>query len=273
MKILNGAELAEFIKERQAKAVRALRQAHGVIPKLVIIRTNPDPVVDSYMRMKSNYGADISVDVEVLTIDQSKALAAIEKLNHDESVHGMIVQIPLPDPSQTAEILNTVIPSKDVDGLNEKSQFDPATPMAINWLISGYGVELAGKKLVILGHGRLVGQPLAKIWQGSGLDVTVVDKKTTDLKDQVKQADVLVTATGVAGLVKKDMVNPNAVIVDAGVATDKNGLVGDIAPEVRDLPYITITPEKGGVGPLTVCALFENVIRSAQKTAAQETSS
>jgi methylenetetrahydrofolate dehydrogenase (NADP+) / methenyltetrahydrofolate cyclohydrolase len=263
MKLLNGADLAGYIKERQAKEVRSLRQAHKIVPKLVIIRTNPDPVVDSYMRLKTTYGADILVDVEVLTIGQKDAIENIEKLNKDDKVHGIIVQIPLPDPSQTNEILNSVDPNKDVDGLSEKTVFEPATPLAINWLLAGYGVELVGKEVLIVGHGRLVGRPLAKIWQSSGLNVKVADKQTDNLSKLTLQADVLVCATGVPGLIKESMIKPNAVIVDAGVATDNNGLVGDVEPAVRRLSGITITPEKGGVGPLTVCALFENVIKAA----------
>lgn len=266
MKLLNGLELAGFIKERQAKQVRNLRQEHNIIPKLVIIRTNPDPVVDSYMRLKSGYGKDIEIEVEVLAIDQKDAIQTIERCNKDDAVHGIIVQIPIVDPSQTTEILNAVAPEKDVDGLGENAILDPATPLAIIWLLAGYNVELKGKNLVIVGNGRLVGKPLARMWRNSGLEVEVVDRKTKDVKAVTSAADVIVCATGVPALIKKDMVKPNAVIVDAGVATDKNGLVGDVDPEVRELPDITITPEKGGVGPLTVCALFDNVIRAARLT-------
>lgn len=267
MKSLNGAELAGFIKERQLHAVRGLRQSKNIIPKLAIIRTNPDPVVDSYMKLKQTYGNDILIEVDVHTIDQSQALERIVELNMDDSVHGIIVQIPLPDPKQTTDILNAVASDKDVDGLAKTTNFDPATPMAISWLLAGYNVDLKDKKLVIIGHGRLVGAPLARMWRSSGFDVTVADKQTADLPEATNSADVLVTATGVPGLIKKDMVKPNVIIVDAGVATDSNGLIGDVDPEVRDLPEITITPEKGGVGPLTVCALFENVIRSARRQA------
>ena len=266
MKLLNGKELAGFIQQRQVHQVRALRQAHGIAPKLAIIRTNPDPVVDSYMKIKQSYGDDISVDVDVHTIDQSEALTRIKELNTDPSVHGIIVQIPLPDPTQTTEILNTVTPAKDVDGLNEQTIYDAPTPLAINWLLAGYNVELRGKNITVVGHGRLVGQPLVKLWQQSELEVNIVDKSVENLGDMTREADILVTATGVAGLITADMVKPNAVIVDAGVATDSNGLIGDVAQDVRELPDITITPEKGGVGPLTVCALFENVIRAAQPT-------
>jgi len=263
MRLLDGNELAGFIQERQAHQARGLRQAQGVIPKLAIIRTNPDPVVDSYMRLKQRYGEEILVDVEVHTIKQAEAIARIEQLNADPSVHGIIVQIPLPDPKQTDEILNTVAAEKDVDGLAAKTNFDPATPVAINWLLAGYNIDLT-KGVLIVGHGRLVGRPLARMWRASGYTVTVADKDTPDLATLTREATVLVSATGVPGLITPAMLKPKAVIVDAGVATDANGLVGDVAPEVRDLPDITITPEKGGVGPLTVCALFDNLIRAAR---------
>lgn len=264
MKLLNGSELAGFIKERQAKQVRGLVQAGGVTPKLAIIRTNPDPVVDSYMKLKQGYGQEIGVVVEVHTIEQSKAIAKIAELNNDDTVHGIIVQIPLPDKNQTTEVLNAVDASKDVDGLAESTNFDPATPMAVDWLLAGYNIELRGKHIVIVGHGRLVGKPLARIWRASGLEVEVADIKTENLSSMTKNADVVVCATGHPALITSDMIKPNAVVVDAGVATDKNGLIGDVAADVRELPDITITPEKGGVGPLTVCALFDNVIRSAR---------
>jgi methylenetetrahydrofolate dehydrogenase (NADP+)/methenyltetrahydrofolate cyclohydrolase len=266
MKELNGAELAGYIKERQAKAVRGLRQAQRIIPKLAIIRTNPDPVVDTYMRIKQSYGEDILVDVEVHTIDQDEALDTIAKLNDDPSVHGIIVQIPLPNRRQTGKVLDAVAPTKDVDGLGRDHIYDPATPMAINWLLAGYGIDLPGKHIVIVGNGRLVGQPLAALWKRSDLDIFVADRHTPHLADQTRLADVLVAATGVPGLITQDMVKYGVVIVDAGVATDSNGLVGDVSQEVRQLPDITITPEKGGVGPLTVCALFENVITAARRS-------
>jgi len=267
MKLLNGSELAGFIKERQAHQVRALRQADGVAPKLAIIRTNPDPVVDSYMKLKQTYGEDILVEVEVHTIEQAQALERIAKLNNDPNVHGIIVQIPLPDPSQTTEILNAVATAKDVDGLAAGTQFDPATPMAILWLLAGYNIELKDKHIVVVGHGRLVGRPLAAILHASDYDIEVVDKSVENLGNVTRNADVIITATGVPGLITADMVKPDAIIVDAGVATDSNGLIGDVAADVRELPDIKITPEKGGVGPLTVCALFENVIRAARAAA------
>lgn len=267
MKYLNGKELADYIKERQAKQVRGLRQAHGIEPKLAIIRTNPDPVVDSYMNIKQRYGNDILVKVDVHTIEQPDTLKLIDQLNKDETVHGIIVQIPLPDPSRTDEVLNAVAREKDVDGLAAETDFDAPTPTAIHWLLTGYNIELAGKQIVIAGQGRLVGRPLAKMWRASGLNVKTADAKTTNLAEMVRTADILVTATGRPGLITSDMVKENAVVVDAGVATDSNGIVGDVAADARERDDLTITPEKGGVGPLTVSALFDNVIRSARSVA------
>lgn len=263
MKLLSGKDVAEYIKERQARQVRALKQSSKIYPKLAIIRANPDPVVDSYMRLKQKYGEDIGIDVDVHTLNQEDVLNRIEVLNNDESVNGIIVQIPLPDPSKTDEILNKVVPDKDVDALGKDATYDPATPMAINWLLAGYNIDLRSKKIAVVGKGRLVGKPLIKMWQKSGLHVETIDKSVKDLKTALLGADIIVTATGVPGLITKDMIKAGAVLVDAGVATDNNGLVGDVAPDVRELEDIKITPEKGGVGPLTVCALFENVIRSA----------
>jgi methylenetetrahydrofolate dehydrogenase (NADP+)/methenyltetrahydrofolate cyclohydrolase len=266
--MLNGQEIAEFIKERQAAQVRALRQAHKIFPKLAIIRTNPAPVVDSYMRLKRDYGEDVLVDVEVHTVKQDEALALIKTLNIDDSVHGIIVQLPLPDPEQTTEILDAVDPAKDVDGLHSHPVLDAATPTAILWLLAGYNVELRGKHILIVGQGRLVGQPLARLMRASNLEVTTADRHTDDLPSLARSADIIISATGVPSLLKSDMIKVGAVVVDAGVATDKNGLVGDVAEDVRERDDLTITPVKGGVGPLTVCALFDNVIRVAQKVAA-----
>lgn len=264
-KELNGQELADFVKERQAKAVRGLIQEWKVQPKLAIIRTNPAPVVDSYMRIKTTYGEDIMIDVVVHDIVQDEAHKTIEMLNNDESVHGIIVQIPLPDRSQTTDILNAVSAEKDVDGLAEQTVFDAPTPVAISWLLAGHNIDLRDKRIVIVGQGKLVGQPLARMWEVSGYDVEVADKTTDNLADLTRSADVIVSATGVPGLITADIVSEDTLVIDAGVSTDSNGLVGDVAQSVRDMPSITITPIKGGVGPLTVTALFENVITATRK--------
>jgi methylenetetrahydrofolate dehydrogenase (NADP+)/methenyltetrahydrofolate cyclohydrolase len=267
MKILNGKELAEYIKERQAHQVRGLHQAHGVFPKLAIIVTVDNPIIDVYVRLKQQYGADILIDVDVHRVRQADVPGLLQELNNDDSVHGIIVQLPLEEPSQTDELINLVAPEKDVDALGAKAQFDPATPMAIMWLLSGYNVDLKGKRVLLIGRGKLVGAPLENMLAASGIDVRVADRKTVDLAQETLQADVIITATGSPAILYPDMIKQAAVVVDAGVASEGGRAVGDVAPEVYERDDLTITPVKGGVGPLTVCALFENVIRASQRVA------
>jgi len=267
MKILDGAELAGFIKERQAKQVRALRQSWRVIPKLSIVRTGKDDVTGSYLRLKEQYGEDILVDVDLNSVESSELISTIERLNKDDTVHGIIVQLPLEDVSQTEEAVNAVAEEKDVDGLGKGMTFTPATALAIDWLVAGYDVTLQGKQVAIVGKGRLVGGPLSELWTKAGFNVTVYDRTTEDLVGKLSQADVLVTATGVPDLITNDMVKEKAVVIDAGTASENGKIVGDISADIRDRLDLTITPEKGGVGPLTVAALFDNVIQSARRVA------
>lgn len=265
-KLLNGLELAAYIKERQARQVRALRQAHHVFPKLVIIKSlHASPVIDAYIRMKRRYGEDILIDTQVESLSEADMPEAIVRFNKDETVHGIIVQLPLDDIDKTDEIVNTVAPEKDVDGLGENPQFDSATATAISWLIAGYGIDLAQKRIAIIGSGRLVGAPLARMWKRSGYNVTVAGK-TDDLMTRLRSSEIIVTATGVPRLITSDIVPIGATIIDAGTASESGEIVGDVDEAVRMRDDLTITPEKGGVGPLTIAALFDNVISSAQRT-------
>jgi methylenetetrahydrofolate dehydrogenase (NADP+)/methenyltetrahydrofolate cyclohydrolase len=264
VKVLNGRELADFIKERQAKQVRALIQAEHIRPKLAIVVAKDDPVIETYMRLKQKYGADIQIDVDVHRVKQAEVPALIDRLNHDHSVQGIIVQLPIEDPSQTDKIVDMVAPQKDVDALGKNATFDPATPMAILWLLAGYNVDLNGKKILLLGRGKLVGAPLEKQLLAQGLDVETVGREVPDLSEHTLAADIIITATGSPAILYSDMIKEKAVVVDAGVASEDGKTVGDLADDVYEREDLTITPKKGGVGPLTVCALFENVINAAR---------
>ena len=264
MKILNGRELAGYIKERQAHDVRSLRQSSHIVPKLAIVQTSDNPVIETYVRLKHRYGADIRVDVDIHRIPQADVRSLIARLNQDRDVSGVIVQLPLADPSETDEVVNLVAPGKDVDALGANAVFEPATPMAILWLLAGYNIDIAGKKVLLIGRGKLVGAPLEKIFLSSGVDVAVADRKTNDLKSVALESDIIITATGSPAILNAGMLKTGAVVVDAGVASEGGKTVGDVAPDVYERDDLTITPAKGGVGPLTVCALFENVIRAAR---------
>jgi methylenetetrahydrofolate dehydrogenase (NADP+) / methenyltetrahydrofolate cyclohydrolase len=271
VKILNGKELAGYIKERQLREVRALKQAHHVEPRLAIVLTIDHPTINVYMRMKKKYGADLDIEVDVHQVSQDDAPALIKKLNEDNSVQAIIVQLPLERPEETETLVNLVAPEKDVDALGAKAAFDPATPMAILWLLAGYNVDLMmGKQVLLVGRGKLVGAPLERMLVASGINVTVADSKTTDLKAETLKADVIITATGKAGLIHADMIKQGAVVVDAGVAGEGGKTVGDLAPDVYERDDLTLTPTKGGVGPLTVSALFENVIRACRRLAEKQ---
>lgn len=263
MKLLNGSELAGFIKERQTKQVRALKQSHKIFPRLAIVQEKDDPVINTYVRLKKTYGADIGVGVDIHKVNPKDTTQTIRDLNVDESIHGIIVQLPLEDEEKTEVVLNTVDSKKDVDGLAKKSFFDPATPTAIMWLLAGYNVDLAGKEIAIVGKGRLVGSPLARMFTDSNFSVSIYGRDTQDLTAKLNQADIIVSATGKPGLIIPDMIKQGAIVVDAGTSSEKGKTVGDLHPNVYEREDLTVTPQKGGVGPLTVCALFENVIKSA----------
>lgn len=267
---MNGSELAGYIKERQAKQVRALRQSWRVLPCLAIVYTSDNPTIETYMRLKREYGEDIGIKVDTYKPSDDELTNQIEKLNSDENIHGIIVQLPLNDANQTESAINAVTCEKDVDGLGRDAVFTPATAMAINWLLVGYDIELNNRKIAIVGNGRLVGAPLARMWRNSRLDVSVYDSKTENLAEALKVADIIVTATGVPGLITSEMIKTGAVVVDAGTAAEHGKIVGDLAEDVRSRDDLVITPIKGGVGPLTVAALFDNVIISARKIADQK---
>ncbi len=261
MKILNGRELAGFIKERQAHQVRSMSQK----PKLLIIRDSDNPVITKYVQLKIKYGEDIGIVVEDYFASSIEDIAKkIESANQDDSINGIIIQLPLLDKSKTDELCNQIEPQKDVDGLGEKAQFDSATATAINWLLAGYDIRLNTAKIAIVGRGKLVGAPLYKMFTNSGYDVSLFHRG--DDLSKLIQYDVIITATGVPGLITNDNIGSNTCIVDAGTASEDGVLKGDISEEIRSRTDLSaITPITGGVGPLTVTCLFDHVIQSASK--------
>lgn len=259
-KILRGSELAGYMKENQAHLVRNLK-TRRIKPKLVIIRDSDSPVIMKYVSLKQAYGKDIGVIVEDWHAED--ITAAITRANEDPTIHGIIVQLPLQDPDAISAI-KQIAPEKDVDGLGAHSNFDSATATAINWLLAGYNIELDNYHIAIVGHGKLVGAPLERMWRHSGHDVTVFDRQS-DL-DELRHYDLIVTATGSPHLIESSMVKRSAIVVDAGTASEGGALVGDLSDEVRERSDLTaITPKVGGVGPLTVTALFEHVLIAAEK--------
>ena len=225
-KILSGSELAHYIKERQARDVQALTRA-GITPKLAIIQVRDDPVINTYVRLKKKYGADIGVEVESHHPAQGDLPKVIEGLNKDPSVNGIIIQLPLSIPEETDKIVNLVARQKDVDALSDNTDFDPATPTAIFWLLAGYNIDLKDKQVLIIGRGKLVGRPLERMLKNSGVSVRVADRGTKDLSELAINADVIITATGSPAILHSKMIKRGAVVVDAGIATEDGKTVGD----------------------------------------------
>lgn len=268
-KILSGSELVGYIKERQAGQVRALRRAERILPRLAILMsTDASPVIKKYVATKQGYAKDILIDVDPYKLSDDDMPPMITELNDDPKVHGMIVQLPVADRDKTDGILRCIAPEKDVDGLGPKSEFTSATAEAIAWLLAGYHIDLALKKIVIVGRGRLVGAPLEKMWQESGLNVTVCDDKTPDIPAVLRDADIIVSATGVPRLIKSGMIPIGAVVVDAGTASEGGVIVGDVEEIARERSDLSMTPLRGGVGPLTVAVLFDHLIQAAHKSSA-----
>lgn len=264
MKILNGKELAGYIKERQARLSGGLR-AEKKRAKLLIIRDSDNPVIVKYVNLKCEYGEDIGVLVEDCLAETEEELrAAILRGNSDPEISGIIVQLPLKNKDATDELLKLIAPEKDVDGLSGNGRYDSATATAINWLLAGYNIELQEKKIAIVGRGRLVGAPLIKMYTNSNFDLKVFHRG--DNLEELRNFDIIITATGVPHLIKSEFVKSGAVVVDAGTASEGGVLVGDVDESVRERKDLAaITPEIGGVGPLTVGVLFENVLNAAAR--------
>ena len=262
MKILSGRELAGFVKERQAHQVAALSKK----PTLLIIRDNDNPVIQKYVQLKIKYGEDIGIKViDFFSKDSKEIEQKIKSANDDSQINGVIIQLPLINKTETERLCNLIAPEKDVDGLGENAKYDSATATAILWLLTGYDIKLDHQKIAIVGRGKLVGAPLFRMFQNSNLDVTLFHHG--DDLTKLKQYDIIITATGVPGLIVDSMIKPGAVIVDAGTASENGILKGDVSDDVRNRTDLTaITPKLGGVGPLTIACLFDHLLCHPENT-------
>lgn len=264
MKLLDGAELAGYIKAEQARDVRSLKQAHGIEPCMVIVQDNATPLNSVYAKLKQSYAEDIGVQCNLLSVDTSELTKTVHSLNKDDAVHGFLVQLPISNGELTNELLSEIDPQKDIDGLGPQSNYDSAAATAIMWLLSGYNIGLNGKTVAVLGQGRLVGKPVSDLLEQSGVAPNRYDEHTKDLAEKLLQADVIISAAGQPELITSQMVKEGAVIIDAGTTSDGSTIRGDVSEALYEREDITITPKKGGVGPLTVAALFGNLLRAAR---------
>jgi len=286
--LIDGRAIAEQIHAETAQRVAALK-TRGIQPGLVFVRVGEDPASKVYVGMKARISArlGISSDTQVLPENTSEAqlLALLEKLNADPRVHGILVQAPVPSHIRASVVYATVKPEKDVDGfhpinvgklmLGDDTGFRPCTPAGIQELLARSGVPTEGAEVVILGRGDIVGKPMAAILcqkaKHANSTVTICHSRTRDLAAHARRADILIAAMGVPEFVKANMVKPGATVIDVGVnriadpsAKDGTRLVGDVAfAEVQPIAG-RITPNPGGVGPMTIALLMQNTVRAAE---------
>ena len=286
--LIDGRAIAAQIQQELIARVAALK-ARGVVPGLAFVRVGEDPASKVYVGRKEKACAELGIVSETHVLDgqtsEADLLKLIGRLNGESRLHGILVQAPLPKQIRESVVFSTVLPTKDVDGfhpvnvgklmLGDTTGFKPCTPAGVMELLVRSGVKTDGAEVVVLGRGNIVGKPMAAMLCQKGKSanstVTICHSATRDIKAHCLRADIIVAAIGVAEFVKADMVKPGAVVMDVGVnripdATSKTGtkLVGDV--DFKNVQPIAgrITPNPGGVGPMTIAMLLQNTVRAAE---------
>ena len=285
--IIDGKAIARQILDEVAQRVRALK-SRGVQPGLAFVRVGEDPASKVYVGRKEKACAELGIFSETKVLPESASeaelLALIQKLNSDSRVHGILVQAPLPPHISQTKIYSSVLPEKDVDGfhpvnmgkllLGDTAGFIACTPAGVHELLVRSNIKISGAEIVMLGRGNIVGKPLAALLcqKGKNADatITICHSRTRDIRSHCLRADILVAAMGVAEFVKADMVKPGATVIDVGVNRVDGKLVGDVDfAKVQPIAG-KITPNPGGVGPMTIAMLMRNTVRAAERQTTNE---
>jgi methylenetetrahydrofolate dehydrogenase (NADP+)/methenyltetrahydrofolate cyclohydrolase len=279
-RILDGRAIAAQIRSEVSERVQALAE-RGITPGLAAVLVGDDQASRIYVGAKHKACADVGIRSEQVDlpsyVTEGELLATLRRLNRDPEIHGIIVQLPMPGHLHELEVQRTVAPEKDVDGLHPlnvgmmvrgEATFQPATPYGIIELLLRSGVPLEGAEVVVVGHGDLVGAPLAILLAQDSIrgnaTVTICHVKTQNLSDHTRRSDILIAATGVPQLIGADMIKPGATVVDVGVHRTPDGLVGDVRFDEAAEVAGAITPVPGGVGPMTVGMLLLNTVLAAE---------
>lgn len=280
--ILDGKQIAKELCDEVAAEISRLKSEHDLVPTLAVILVGDDPASHIYVTNKKKQCNAIGMNSLELklseTISQQDLLEKIAKLNLDEDVNGILVQLPLPEHIDKLAVINAIAPEKDVDGFHPHNvgllsfgepAIVPCTPLGCLLLIKhALGDNLSGKLAVMVGHSNIVGKPMATLLLKEECTVTIAHEFTRDLPDLVRQGDIVVVATGVPHLVKADWLKPGATVIDVGITrvanqeTGKNTLVGDVDFDAAKDVAAAITPVPGGVGPMTIACLMRNTVQS-----------
>lgn len=280
-KIIDGKALAKKIRDEVKIDVARLKERKGIIPKLAVVLVGEDPPSQIYVRNKERACAEVGIASEARripsSIKQKELVDLIKTLNNDETISGILVQLPLPQGLDETEALNEIKEEKDVDGLHptnmgkllkgEDPLFIPCTPQGIMELILSTGVEIKGKEAVVIGRSNIVGKPAAILLLQSHATVTICHSRTKDLGEVVKRADILVAAVGSPAIVHGKMVKEGAIVIDVGTNRVGEKLVGDVDYESANQRAAYITPVPGGVGPMTIAMLLKNTYKAAERQA------
>jgi len=280
-RIIDGKAFAVELRTRVATAVSSLQSSHGLIPGLAVVLVGEDPASEVYVRNKGKQTVEVGMaSFEHRLSDQTtegELLLLIDQLNSDPTVHGILVQLPLPAQINTHAVINAIDPDKDVDGFHlinvgrlttGESGLVPCTPLGCMMLLREYAGDLSGQNAVIVGRSNIVGKPMASLLLAAHCTVTVAHSRTKDLTDVCRQADILIAAVGRAEMIQGDWIKPGATVIDVGInridgEKGKKRLVGDVEFASASAVAGAITPVPGGVGPMTIACLLRNTVQAA----------
>ena len=279
MILIDGKKIAADLREELRQEVVELKSKYNKIPGLTVILIGDMAPSQIYVRMKEKAANEVGLKSEVIrypeAVEEKTVLDKIEELNKDESISGILVQLPLPKHIDKQKVIETILPSKDVDGFhpmnvgNLSSGYEssvPCTPFGCYLMIKKIEPNLSGKKAVMIGRSNLNGKPMAQLLLKENCTVTITHSRTKDLKAECLEADIIVAAVGIPELVKADWVKKDAIVIDVGINKTDKGIVGDVAFEEVSKVASALTPFPGGVGPMTIACLLKNTIECFKRT-------
>ena len=273
MILIDGKKAAAELREELKQEVAELKTKYNKVPGLTVILVGDMAPSQIYVRNKEKSANEVGLKSEVIrypdTVEEKTVLEKIEELNKDETISGILVQLPLPKHIDKQKVIETISPSKDVDGFhpmnvgNLSSGYEssvPCTPLGCYLMIKKIEPNLSGKKAVVVGRSNLNGKPMTQLLLKENCTVTITHSKTKDLKAECLEADIIVAAVGIPELVKGDWVKKDAIVIDVGINKTENGLVGDVAFDEVSKVAKALTPVPGGVGPMTIACLLKNTV-------------
>lgn len=276
--IINGKELAGKIRSELKLEVENMKEK-GIIPKLAVIMVGDNKASEVYVRNKSRACNEIGIEFEEFLKDentsQAELIGLIDTLNNREDIHGILLQSPIPNHLDIREAFNKIDPKKDVDGFHPinvgklvigEDSFISCTPYGIMKMLEAYNIDVSGKRAVVIGRSNIVGKPVAQCLLNKNATVTICHSKTQNIEEVVKEADIVIAALGKPKFVTADMIKEGAVVIDVGInRNDEGKLVGDVDFENVEKKASYITPVPGGVGPMTIAMLMNNVVKAAKE--------